>query len=140
MCLPAARPRFADLMGIGLSLTCLVHCLALPLLILLTPALSRWIALPEGVHAAILMLALPAALIAIKDGWCHHRRLAPGLLAATGLGLLGLGLSAHETWLAVANPEIADRLLTSVGALALAAAHLVNWRWRHRHEAHKLQS
>lgn len=139
MCLPAARPRLADLTGITLSLACLVHCLALPLALLLAPALSRWVALPEGVHAAILLLALPAALIAMRDGWRRHRRLTPALLAATGLGLLALGLSAHEGWITAADPEAADRLLTSLGALTLATAHLVNWRWRHRSGGHKLQ-
>ena len=138
MCRPAARPRLADLTGILLSLTCLVHCLALPLILLLAPALSRWIALPEGIHAAILLLALPAAAIAMRDGWRRHRRLAPAVLAVSGLGLLALGRSAHEGWVATADPEAADRLLTSVGALTLAAAHLVNWRWRHRSGGHKL--
>ena len=99
--------------------------------------LSRWIALPEGVHAAILLLALPAAAIAMRDGWRRHRRLAPTVLAVAGLGLLALGLSAHEGWIAAADPEAADRLLTSAGALTLAAAHLVNWRWRHRRGGHK---
>ena len=138
MCLPAARPRLADLTGIFLSLTCLIHCLALPLAILLAPALSRWIALPEGVHAAILLLALPAAAVAMRDGWRRHRRLVPAVFAVAGLSLHALGLSAHEGWIAVANPAAADRLLTSAGALALAAAHLVNWRWRHRGGGHKL--
>ncbi|WP_447751938.1 MerC domain-containing protein [Sphingopyxis fribergensis] len=140
MCLPAARPRFADLVGIGLSATCLIHCLALPLLILLAPALSRWIALPEGVHAMILLLALPAGAIAMRDGWRRHRRLMPAILAAIGLVLLALGLSAHEGWIAMADPEAADRLSTSAGALTLAAAHLANWRWRHRGWGHKLRA
>lgn len=139
MCLPAARPRLADLTGILLSLTCLIHCLVLPLLLLLAPALSRWIALPEGVHAAILMLALPAAAIAMRDGWRRHRRRAPMIFAVAGLSLLALGLSAHEGWIAAADPEAADRLLTSAGALALAAAHLVNWRWRHEGSGHRLR-
>jgi predicted hotdog family 3-hydroxylacyl-ACP dehydratase len=138
MCLPAARPRLADLTGIILSFTCLIHCLALPLALLLAPALSRWIALPEGVHAAILLLALPAAAIAMRDGWRRHRRLAPAMLAVVGLGLLALGLSAHEGWITAADPESADRLLTSIGAITLAAAHLVNWRWRHRGGGHRL--
>lgn len=140
MCLPAARPRLADLTGIVLSFTCLLHCLALPLALLLAPALSRWIALPEGVHAAILLLALPAAAIAMRDGWRRHRRIVPAMLASAGLVLLGLGLSAHEGWIATANPEAADRLLTSVGALTLAAAHLVNWRWRHSGRVHRLRA
>ena len=137
MCLPAPRlrPRYspADLMGVGLSLTCLIHCLALPLLILLAPALGHWIALPESMHAVILLLALPAASIAMSSGWRRHRRAAPALLALVGLGLLAAGLAAHEGWLAIADREAADRWLTSAGALTLAAAHLANWRWQHRH-------
>ena len=132
MCLPAARPRLADLTGIVLSFTCLIHCLALPLLLLLAPALSRWIALPEGVHAAIMLLAAPAAAIAMRDGWRRHRRVVPAVLAVAGLSLLALGLSAHKGWIIVVDPESADRLSTSVGALTLAAAHLVNWRSRHK--------
>lgn len=131
MCIPAARPRLADLLGITLSLTCLVHCLALPLLILLAPALGTWTAMPEWVHAAILILALPAATLAMKDGWRRHGRMAPAVLAAAGLGLIAAGLAAHEGWMALADPETADRLLTSLGAVALVTAHLLNWRWRH---------
>lgn len=138
MCLPVPRPRtrfsLADLTGVGLSLACLIHCLALPLLILLAPALGQWIALPEATHAAILLLALPAAWIAMGGGWRRHRRAAPALLAIIGLALLTAGLAAHEGWLAVAGRETADRWFTSAGALTLAAAHLANWRWRHRHK------
>ncbi len=140
MCLPAARPRLADLTGLALSFTCLLHCLALPLLLLLAPAFSRWIALPEGVHAAILLLALPAAAIAMRDGWRRHRRVTPAMLAVIGLVLLALGLAAHEGWITATDPEAADRLLTSAGALTLATAHLVNWRWRHRGGGHKLRA
>lgn len=136
MCFPAARPRPADLLGITLSLTCLVHCLALPLLIVLAPALGTWIATPEWLHAAILMLVLPAATFAMKDGWRRHRRMAPAALAATGVGFLVAGLAAHDGWIALADPETADRLLTSLGALALATAHLLNCRWRHAVREH----
>lgn len=136
MCIPAARLRFADLLGITLSLTCLVHCLALPLLILLAPALGTWIAMPEWVHAAILMLALPAATFAMLDGWRRHGRALPAMLAATGVGFLAAGLAAHEGWLALPDRESTDRLLTSLGAVALVTAHLLNWRWRHDFREH----
>lgn len=137
MPLPAARPRpplakLADLAGLTLSATCLVHCLALPLLLLLAPALGHWIALPEWTHAAILTLALPAAFVAMRGGWHRHRRAAPMLIAAAGLTLLALGLVAHEGGLAGVDPEAADLLLTSTGALMLAAAHIANWRLSHR--------
>lgn len=136
MCLPAARPRLADLLGIALSLTCLVHCLALPLLLFLAPALGAWIDLPEWVHAAILMIALPAAVIAMNGGRQRHGRTTPALLAAAGIGLLAAGLAAHEGWLALPDPETADRVLTSIGAATLAAAHLLNRRWRHDFREH----
>ncbi|MDZ3833375.1 MAG: MerC domain-containing protein [Sphingopyxis sp.] len=132
MCLPSPHARAADLAGVTLSLTCLVHCLALPLAILFAPALSPWLTLPDGVHSAVLLIAMPTALIAMTGGWRDHRHPAPPLIAAAGLGLLALGLAAHEGWLAVSDPEVADRWLSSLGALALASAHLINWRLRVR--------
>ncbi|WOF42115.1 MerC family mercury resistance protein [Sphingopyxis indica] len=132
MCLPSSRARLFDAVGVGLSFACLIHCLALPLLLLLAPALAAWLSLPEWIHAAILLLATPAAAAAMTDGWRGHRRLAPGLLAASGLTLLGLGLAGHAGWLGTLDPEAADRWFTSAGALGLAAAHLANWRLRHR--------
>jgi len=136
MCFPAARPRLADLLGMALSATCIVHCLALPMLLLLAPALSHWIALPEWTHAAILLLALPAAFVAMRGGWRRHARSWPAGLAVAGLGLLILGLAAHEGWVAASDPAAADRLLTSLGALSLAGGHLANWRLRHRTGLH----
>lgn len=130
--MPAARPRLADLAGLALSATCLVHCLALPMLLLLAPAIGHWVALPEWTHAAILMLALPAAYAAMRGGWHRHRRSAPAAAAVAGLALLTLGLAAHEEVFAGVDPAIADRLFTSAGALALAAAHIANWRLSHR--------
>lgn len=132
MPLSAARPRLADLIGMALSATCLIHCLALPMLLLLAPAVGHWIALPEWTHAAILTLALPAAYSAMRGGWHRHRRSGPVVTAAAGLVLLALGLAAHERLLAGIDLEAADRLLTSAGALALAAAHIANWRLAHR--------
>ncbi|WP_170935546.1 MerC domain-containing protein [Sphingopyxis indica] len=131
MCLPSSRARLFDAVGVGLSFACLVHCLALPLLLLLAPALAAWLSLPEWIHAAILLLATPAAFVAMTGGWRRHRRAGPALLAAGGLILLGLGLAGHAGWLGTLDPEAADRWFTSAGALSLAAAHLANWRLRH---------
>jgi hypothetical protein len=134
MCLPARpslRSRAADLLGVGLSLACLIHCLALPLLLLAAPALSAWLALPETFHAIVLLLAVPAATLALSDGWRRHRHPYPVAAALTGIALLAAGLAAHEGWIAGLDPETGDRLLTSLGALGLASAHIANWRLRH---------
>ena len=111
MCLPARpslRSRAADLIGVGLSLACLVHCLALPLLLLAAPALSAWLSLRR-----------------------HHGHRYPVAAALVGLALLAAGLAAHEGWVGGLDPETGDRLFTTMGALALASAHIVNWRLRH---------
>jgi hypothetical protein len=134
MCLPARpslRSRAADLIGVGLSLACLVHCLALPLLLLAAPALSAWLSLPESFHAVILLLAAPAAALALADGRRHHGHRYPVAAALVGLALLAAGLAAHEGWVGGLDPETGDRLFTTMGALALASAHIVNWRLRH---------
>lgn len=140
MCLPSSPGRAADLAGVTLSFACLLHCLALPLAILIAPALSGWLALTEGVHAAILLLALPAALIAMSEGWRRHRMWTPALFAAAGLALLALGLAAHERLLPVADPEAADRWFSTTGALALASAHIANWRRRDHARDHAAAS
>lgn len=132
MCLPTSRPRLADLAGIALSATCFVHCLALPLALILAPALGVWLDLPDGIHAAILLLALPVAIVAMRGGRRRHGRRAPAAVAAAGLALLASGLAAHEGLFAGVDPDAADRLLTSLGALALAAAHIGNWRLAHK--------
>ncbi|WP_234179472.1 MerC family mercury resistance protein [Sphingopyxis sp. NFH-91] len=134
MCLPARpslRSRAADLIGVGLSLACLVHCLALPLLLLAAPALSAWLSLPESFHAVILLLAAPAAALALAEDRRHHRHCYPVAAAPIGLALLAAGLAAHEGWVGGLDPETGDRLFTTMGALALASAHIVNWRLRH---------
>lgn len=131
MCLPSPRARTADLAGIALSSACLVHCLALPLALLVAPALGNWLRLPDGVHAAILMIALPTAAIAINGGRQRHGHNAPTLLAVAGISFLAAGLAAHEDWLALPDAQTADRLLTSLGAVMLATTHLVNRRRRH---------
>ena len=131
MSFSAARPRLADLIGLALSSTCLIHCLALPMLLLLAPALGHWIALPEWTHAAILTLALPAAFAAMRAGWRRHGRIAPPLAAAAGSAKPIQPSCAASPSARRPSPAATDRLLTSIGALALAGAHLANWRLSH---------
>lgn len=145
MCLPAptvhrppppARARAADMVGVGLSFACLVHCLALPMLLIAAPAVGAWLPLSDRFHALILLLAVPAAAIALADGWRRHRHSGPVAAAFAGLLLLAAGLAAHEGWIADLDPETGDRLLTSLGALSLASAHIANGRLRHGRRDH----
>ena len=105
-----------DVAAIGASAACLVHCLALPLLFAMLPAIALIIKVPETFH-------LGASALAMLTGYRHHGAVHPLAMAAVGLGLIGAGAFGgfrlmFETGLSV------------VVSLILAAAHIRNWRLR----------
>jgi len=109
--------------AISASLLCLVHCLALPLLLLLMPgALGLWVRSP-AFHYAALLLLVPLALASFWIGYRRHRRLCPILLGTTGVAGVGLAL------LPVIG-EQAETSLTVAGSLLLVVGHTQNWRLR----------
>lgn len=110
--------------AIGASFACLVHCLALPLLLSAAPALSMVLAVPESFHLWALAVAVPAAGFALWQGCLRHGAVTPLLAGSAGLALLVLGALAFAggSWEAPA---------TVAGSVTLVAAHLANWRFRH---------
>ena len=64
-----------DGMAIAGSALCLIHCLALPLIIAWLPALSDWLSWPESVHLWILLAALPLSFFALwRHALCEGRK------------------------------------------------------------------
>ena len=121
-----APARTGDAVAISLSGLCLAHCLALPLAAGFLPVLGAW-AEAEWVHWAFVALAAPVSL------WTLTRPQAKPLSPMTaGLAVIGLGLLVAG---AAGYPDHdRETALTVVGGLALAAAHLINWRRQtHRH-------
>lgn len=115
---------FFDASAMVLSGLCLLHCLALPLLAAALPLFGVW-AEAEWVHVAFVAIAAPLAGLAL---WRGHRRdaLPWPLWALAALGLLGLLAGAFGI-----PDEASETAMTVCGSLALASAHLWNWR-RHR--------
>lgn len=106
------------------SFACMVHCLVLPLLIVALPALSSAFSIPESFHLWILAFAIPAAATALVQGRRRHGDNFPLCVGGLGISLLLVGaLPLAETW--------AETPVTVAGSLALAAAHIANWRLRH---------
>jgi len=112
----------ADTAGLLVSSLCLVHCLAMPLVLAALPALAHGAG--PGVHLVLFGAALLAALAALAPGYLAHRAALAPLLGGAGLALLGAGVfvvgprlgHAAETWCSVA------------GALLLGAGHVRNRR------------
>lgn len=113
------RPRL-DLYAAGLSALCLLHCLALPLLVTIMP-LAALAAENELVHQILVIAAVPVSLRVI---WRTLATRGNRLFVGAALGGLGLLLLAAfgEAVSAYEEP------ITVVGGLLLGSAHL--WHWR----------
>lgn len=105
------------------SAACMVHWLALPLLIAAIPALSAVIAVPESVHRWILLLATPLAIVALIGGHGRHATTWPIVVGGAGLAFMAIGAFA-------VSEEAAETALTVTGSLLVAVAHIGNWRLR----------
>jgi hypothetical protein len=117
------RSDLIESMAIAGAVACLAHCLALPLLIAALPALASVVPIPTSVHLAALAFAVPTTLLALGAGYRHHGTTTPLLIGGVGLALLAIGVLRYgETML--------ELPLTVAGSLAIAGAHLLNWRHR----------
>lgn len=113
--------RILDRIAISLSSLCLLHCMATPVILLLLPAASLSLAIPESFHIWMLLLAIPVSILALRAGHKHHRLILPSCAAVTGLCLLGMGAFVIPT-------EMLELIVTVAGAVCLAAAHFWNAR------------
>lgn len=105
------------------SLLCLVHCLALPLLLLLLPGVIGLFAQSDAFHYLALAFVVPSAFAAFWLGYRRHRSLPPTLLGLGGVICLVIALlprlaESDELWFTVA------------GSLLLVTGHMMNWRLR----------
>ena len=108
-----------DLYAAGLSTLCLLHCLALPLLVSLMP-LAAQAAESELAHRVLVVAAVPVSLRVI---WKILPAAGNGLFVGAALSGLGLLLVAAfvEALSAYEEP------LTVAGGVLLGSAHL--WHW-----------
>jgi hypothetical protein len=115
---------YLDRIGVFLSATCLLQCLALPVLLTIAPITQTGLMDEQTFHLVLLWFILPVSLIALGIGCRQHKDLIIVLLGGTGLSLLLFaGLLGH-TYL---SPPT-ERVLTVVAGLILAAAHLRNFK------------
>ncbi len=131
---PTTAPRFAlwaDRLGIGASVLCLIHCLALPFALTL---FAGWGGSDHGsFHLLAALTTLPIAIAAGWPGYRVHRKRHVVALFVAG-GLLIAGALPAEAWLGHAG-HIG---LTVAGSLLLVVGHVRNWTLRERCSAHIL--
>ncbi len=107
-----------DKIAITLSMFCILQCLFLPLLLTILPLLDVWWLADKFLHPFLLLIVVPLTILTLLPGYFQHRNFQPLLIATPALLLLVIGAFVPESG--------AEKVLTVVGALTLATAHILN--------------
>lgn len=112
-----------DKLGIAGSGLCLVHCLALPVVVGMLPSLGIAFLADEMVHEILAFALIAFAALAFIPGYMRHRDNRVLSLMAAGLGLI-----LFATWgEALVDLHGAGETIVSVaGSILLISAHLLN--------------
>ena len=113
-----------DGMAVILSGTCMLHCLVLPLLVTLFPIVQGSLLEEQHFHLIMLVLILPTSLVALTLGCRRHRDTLTIVLGAVGLTTLAIA----ALWVHVLFGFLGERVVTTLGGLVLASAHIQNFR------------
>lgn len=120
-----------DTIGILVAFLCILHCIALPLL--LTSATLWGFELMENIYieiAAVLIAFFAGGWAIFKGYKKFHRDLSIIILFTSGLVLL---IAAD-----LLNHELLEMLTKGVGAVLVITAHLINWRKCKTYDLRKL--
>lgn len=113
-----------DGMAVILSGTCMLHCLVLPLLVTLFPIVQGSLLEEKYFHLIMLVFILPTSLIALTMGCRRHRDPLTIILGTIGLTTLAItAFWGHELF-----GLFGERVVTTIGGLVLASAHIQNFR------------
>lgn len=119
---PLFSPTRLNVFAASVSLICVLHCIALPLLAALMPMIAQF-AENELAHQILVLLALPLSLRVV---WISRSVNSDKLFVSAvlfGLGMLLVGAFV-EAWSAY------ETLLTVAGGTLLGSAHI--WHWLRR--------
>ena len=91
----------ADVLGIGIRLTCTVHCVVLPMLISVLPAMGFQLFSHEFIEYSTIAAAAVAGIYSLRYGYKNHRKLTPAMIFITGFLLLAwkqIFIPTSEGW------------------------------------------
>ncbi|MYD43093.1 MAG: MerC domain-containing protein [Gammaproteobacteria bacterium] len=111
-----------NLIAAGLSTLCVIHCVALPVLVALMPMVAQ-VAENEIVHRLLVLAAIPLSLRVV---WLSRFMYSASFFISVVL----LGLTSLAAGAFVEDFEAYEQPLTLLGGMLLAAAHI--WHWLRR--------
>lgn len=128
--------RYIDHIAIALSAICIVHCLAVPLVVAILPIALVAFGAETHFHALMLWVVVPTSLAGLLLGVRLHRRkeiVAIGVLGVIVIAVAALvGHDAWAHWLEIA--------VSVVGSLILTLAHWYNFKEVRRCHHHVARS
>jgi hypothetical protein len=111
-----------DKTAIALSLACAVHCLLLPVALVMLPAYLASTLGDERFHLWMVIAVLPTSLIALNLGCRQHRNAGVMILGLLGLTLLILTAVLGHDLLG----ETGEKVGSLLGASLIAFSHFRN--------------
>ena len=114
----------SDKTAIGLSLLCTLHCLALPLAIVLLPSMAALPLNDEAFHLWMVLAVIPISLYALTLGCKKHKRYRLLWLGSIGVSILAAAAFLGHDLLG----EFWEKAFTVLGAGIIALGHFWNYR------------
>jgi len=116
--------KYFDRVAIALSTICIVHCLAMPLVIAVLPVAAFTFGGDGHFHSLMLWFVVPTSVVGFGLGFRVHRRADIVLMGAVAVAVLAAAaLWGHSAW----DPA-AEVPVNVVASVLLAAAHWRNFR------------
>ena len=111
-----------DNIAIGFSVVCALHCLLLPIAVILLPAISATFLGSEDFHKTLLYFVIPSSIIALSLGCKMHGKYNVYLYGIFGIAtLLSAVFFGHDYF-----GETGERILTLLGAGIVSFGHFKN--------------
>ena len=145
------KKNISDKLSICLSICCIMHCIALPVIILMIPSISSFWINDENVHIVLVILAVPISLFAMGKSLKVHHNYKCISLAGIGLLLLVAAIFMHDIGFTGENcheehgnqedgheehgglGETLESIFTVIGGLVVLSAHFINIRLTNKH-------
>ena len=119
-----SRIAVLDRCSIGFSTLCLLHCLAVPVLVSVVPVFATFALADERFHLALVALVVPTSVIALCLGCRLHKSRRILICGFAGVFVLVVAAILGGQYLG----EIGETVLTVLGASVVALAHWFNFR------------
>ena len=114
---------WSDRVAISASSVCAIHCLALPVILSVFPAVGGVFIGEEAFHIWLIWTVVPLSVLSLLVGCRRHKSFMVIYCGVAGVSILIVSaFLGHEIL-----GEISERVSTVTGAVILAFAHMRNY-------------